>query len=568
MNKQGLFIIGILTGYCLFSHPLGAEDTYRKKAVNIAEASMIVSTPAIGTALARADVALCRSIITPNIIKGDLGENIATKYFMKEYLLKSGNWQSVTPRFGRQGLDHVFIKYDSTGVPRSLMVAETKYGCSQLGMTKDGIQLGSRWADKRLTALANRYYSISNTSQIEVQSAPLSPRNELSLQLKNGGNVSFWRQGALDSWKYSGPAETLAEAKVKAQQTGNIIESAGTGKISYRKRLFNVNIEGDSLKISVKDAKILDVTGTAKSLPVLSERNILLKDIGKYVNKSAMQEDIARGLQSKLHIPDSDCREYAKAICNDRQITNLMKPYSVTPRIIGHMLIAGGIGSGIDMVAQILTEGKIDWQKVAFTGGVTAAGMMTGEILQMQMLRNSMLSNSMSRINMGSIFAKNLFAVGSAGIFTSALFSYGSYYMGYMDLGTANQSFGANTAGTLTGLAAGVVTTNLIMALGTASTGTAISSLSGAAATNATLAWLGGGSIASGGFGVAGGTIILTGGTAVVAILVTGAVMYGFHWKNQQDEYKRTEQLLKDYSDSSIMSKIVDNHYTVSSMRL
>ena len=48
-----------------------------------------------------------------------------------------------------------------------------------------------------------------------------------------------------------------------------------------------------------------------------------------------------------------------------------------------------------------------------------------------------------------------------------------------------------------------------VSALATASTGTAISSLSGAAATNATLAWLGGGSLAAGGGGMAAGTAVL-----------------------------------------------------------
>lgn len=44
---------------------------------------------------------------------------------------------------------------------------------------------------------------------------------------------------------------------------------------------------------------------------------------------------------------------------------------------------------------------------------------------------------------------------------------------------------------------------------GTASTGTAISSLSGAAATNAALAWLGGGALTAGGGGVAAGNALL-----------------------------------------------------------
>jgi len=54
--------------------------------------------------------------------------------------------------------------------------------------------------------------------------------------------------------------------------------------------------------------------------------------------------------------------------------------------------------------------------------------------------------------------------------------------------------------------------------VGTASTGTAIASLSGAAYTSAATAWWGGGSVAAGGLGVSGGTIIITGGAAVVAI--------------------------------------------------
>jgi hypothetical protein len=59
-------------------------------------------------------------------------------------------------------------------------------------------------------------------------------------------------------------------------------------------------------------------------------------------------------------------------------------------------------------------------------------------------------------------------------------------------------------------------------ALGTASTGTAIATLSGAAATNATLAWLGGGSLAAGGMGVAGGMWVLGGLVAGPALAITG----------------------------------------------
>lgn len=57
---------------------------------------------------------------------------------------------------------------------------------------------------------------------------------------------------------------------------------------------------------------------------------------------------------------------------------------------------------------------------------------------------------------------------------------------------------GGAAVGAAGGFAAAGATTSAIMALGTASTGTAIASLSGVTATNATLAALGGGALAAG----------------------------------------------------------------------
>ncbi|MBP2850145.1 hypothetical protein [Dickeya oryzae] len=66
---------------------------------------------------------------------------------------------------------------------------------------------------------------------------------------------------------------------------------------------------------------------------------------------------------------------------------------------------------------------------------------------------------------------------------------------------------------------------NGTMLLATASTGTAISSLTGVAATNATLAWLGGGSLATGGFGMAGGMMVLGGIVAGPALAIFGHIL-------------------------------------------
>lgn len=107
---------------------------------------------------------------------------------------------------------------------------------------------------------------------------------------------------------------------------------------------------------------------------------------------------------------------------------------------------------------------------------------------------------------------------------------------------------GGATVGTAGGFAAAGVTTSAVMALGTASTGTAISSLSGVAATNATLAALGGGSIAAGGGGMALGTAVLGGATLGVGLLVGGIIfnVTGSKLSDKADEAysqaKRTEK--------------------------
>lgn len=106
-------------------------------------------------------------------------------------------------------------------------------------------------------------------------------------------------------------------------------------------------------------------------------------------------------------------------------------------------------------------------------------------------------------------------------------------------------SLGGAVAGTAGGFAAAGATTSAVVALGTASTGTAISTLSGAAATNATLAVLGGGTIAAGGGGIALGTTVLSGATLGVGLLVGGIIFNVAGSKlsdNAEEAYRQMEE--------------------------
>ena len=141
---------------------------------------------------------------------------------------------------------------------------------------------------------------------------------------------------------------------------------------------------------------------------------------------------------------------------------------------------------------------------------------------------------------------------------------------------------GGVATGTFGGFAAAGATCAAVMALGTASTGTAIASLSGAAATNATLAALGGGAIAAGGGGMALGTTVLGATTLGVGLMVGGIIfnIAGNSIKGKIEEArevvdKETEEVAKvcDYllelnsasmnylNTLSIVKKIYDKHF-------
>ncbi|MFF1738947.1 hypothetical protein [Streptomyces mirabilis] len=112
-----------------------------------------------------------------------------------------------------------------------------------------------------------------------------------------------------------------------------------------------------------------------------------------------------------------------------------------------------------------------------------------------------------------------------------------------MSAGIADAIRGAaagGAAGAAVGGAAAYGAFTAAALFGTASTGTAISTLAGVAATNATLALLGGGTLAAGGAGMAGGVLLLTGMVAAPAAALAAA---GFYVLRQRRNKKEEERL-------------------------
>ena len=116
---------------------------------------------------------------------------------------------------------------------------------------------------------------------------------------------------------------------------------------------------------------------------------------------------------------------------------------------------------------------------------------------------------------------------------------------------TATDYLKTVVGGGVSGAAAGFAVYGGVMALGAASTGTSIASLSGVAAYNATMAAIGGGSLAAGGWGMAGGAMVL-GGAVVAPVLAVAGIAYAIHGskalknaKNVEDAKLEANELIK-----------------------
>lgn len=125
----------------------------------------------------------------------------------------------------------------------------------------------------------------------------------------------------------------------------------------------------------------------------------------------------------------------------------------------------------------------------------------------------------------------------------------------------------AGGAGALgAGALAGVAAYGGAMMFASASTGTAIATLSGAAATNATLAWFGGGSIAAGGVGMAGGVAVLGGIITGPILLVGGAILAGKAAENLAEARKVYAKAQKDIEEMNNAITMLDGIYKLCEM--
>lgn len=529
---------------------------------NDADILAIPLTSVAGIQLSRADVALARSVINPVAFRGSLGENVVANTFLKDTLSKTGNWQSITPRSGPQGFDHLFIKVNKSGTPTKLIVGESKFNTSQLGMTKDGIQMGEKWTNRRLSALGTRYLAVAQERSVSVSNMPLNPKQQISVILKNGQQVHFWKATSLDQWNFSGTKSQLTEAQKLAVKYGVFFKNSGNAIIPYRSRIFNLVPQGNDLQIVMYDAKHIGNAQSFKGIQPLSSIKLTNALSKNSTMPTGAQEDIARNLKTKLMLSDREAKRLARDVQKIYSPKNLMHTSSISQTIIMNSVKTSAFAMVLDATIQLASSGNVDAGRLAVSGGSVLIGTGAGQMIHVGLTNQSVFNLTKSiagplKCSPGML-TSSLSSVGGV-MLTTALFSYGFYFMGYSDLKTANRNMIVGSAAAGAGTLAGFGIMSAASAWGTASTGTAIANLSGAAASQASLAWLGGGSIAAGGGGVTIGTVAVGGVVAIAAIGVGYIGCKLYQLKDEADENKRIRSMISVFSEDIYMDTIVNN---------
>jgi hypothetical protein len=537
-----LVLAAVLQALCV-----GAQDGEAGSHAPTASARIAIpaSVSALGTAFARADVALCRSVINVNHLKGDYAESVVGRFYLEQHLRASGNWQAVTPRLGRQGLDHVYLRRDAAGNPRAILVGETKFGSSRLGMTQDGKQMSQTHVAARLRGMGNRFTRIAEDQSVRVVGRPSTlGKREIPVTLSDGRRVCFWQEKSDAPWLFGSRQEDLAEARRALAKDGRFLIAAGEGRTAVRYRLFQLNFEGhDTLAVRSLDVRAMGSNGSLAGLPS-KEFRIRLTGNMERLSNSALKQQISTQLKAKYpYLSPGECRDYARQIASgSRSAANALREQNRSywahagGAAAATSLVAFGLGAGVELLSQAWS-GEMDYGRVlgmgALSGASAGTGALAGQVFARMAVQSAVMHSAVrSMASMAGVTTStmtNALAAGIGGGLASVLFAVGGYACGYYDSSEAGKAAACGLAGAGAGTLATAGAFALAGAFGTASTGAAIGGLSGAAATNATLAWFGGGALSAGGGGMATGGLVVLGAAGVVAIVAVAGTYYCFH---------------------------------------
>ena len=472
-----------------------------------------------------------------NLVKGAILESSIPGILQSRILEPYGHqWAAITPhRSGPAGIDALFVRYNKFGSPNGLMVAEAKFGSSQLGWTHDGRQMSSSWVRPRLIKTAQMYRNVADAldeHNIVRGARPSLP--QVVIPMKGGALATF----SLDYDKMyldvrNGNASP-ASVQRQARRLEKYVLGAGEGRIPYRPRLFKLTHQGEvwawgmekldpSTAISIR-AK--SRSGHYDELPKQVQWLIKQK-IATTLRQAGFHEEAIDELSERLCRSPSAFRSI-QTIPLTSWTTGIDRGLGISAATAALFAIAfefcrsGLSGNGVH-VKQIA--------KLSVVSGISAGvGYYVGAQVQARIVSTDIGRRLASALPLRHTSGSVISGYGglASGTAASLAFSLIGYWSGFLTAREAKMAAASGIAGALASVAFTTGSMGLVMTFGTAGTGAAISGLSGVAATNATLAVMGGGTLAAGGGGMALGATVLTGGAALVG-LAAGAAL-GLVW--------------------------------------
>jgi hypothetical protein len=493
----------------------------------------------VGASLARAEEALCRSMVAFKDVKGTFGEMVMDRVVLGTP--RGGGWEAVGVSAKPQGIDGLYVKRDRSGAPRDLLVGEAKFGGSRLGVTKDGKQLSTTWTPPRLAAEAARRLDAGSRSSVHYQPRPIRLGHDIDtvkVKLPDGREGHFWRISKSDPWSYDGPRDSREAAQRAAVRDGRFLQKASDGSVRVRQRLFKVDVNRNTISVKIADAR-------SSSPADVSLKEIAKVEIDAATRKvyiSSAKAEIARQLRVKnANITEAEAKLIAESATRKiRDLEALLQQRSQGYWVSAakDMGIAAGVGGAlsgvIDAAGQMYSRGQVDLSQVAGMAAVGAGATGAGSAVQ-HLVVGAAANNAVVHeffvetaraigLPTGMTAASTL-GQGAGGVVGSGVYALAMWMSGAMSDGEALRCFSSGAASSMAGAAAGAGVLALATTCGTAGSGVAISSLSGAAAHGAALAYIGGGSAAAGGGGAALGAAIV-GGVVLGVAIVGGAVIY------------------------------------------
>lgn len=494
--------------------------------------------------------------------KGIFVEELMDDFFTGSGRGSSGStWVPGTGSIRQQGIDRIYFRVNSNGEFRGMLVGEAKYGSSIQGHPSDSPQMSQKWIKIRLVDTSRLYADIaddiSSGGAVRASKPSILPKSAIKVPLKNSEYAIVWRDGNRLLFYSSNASVSGEKIANQAYRASGYCQQMASSDVHVRGRYFRYDFVGNQHRFQSLEAD--PVTGkqvySSNSKPVQ----------GSYEN---LPEDFQRMLKSRFYslfksmgMDDDIANAVSDKCCKDPAYFQKMgsRPqWSVRSGLDVSSVKVGAAGAGIaalfDIGSQLYATGSIDIRQVAAMGLLGFASGVAGNYSSAQIASFLCSTKVGLRLagalpSVGNMSSSALLSSMGAGAVVSSVFAYGMYFMGYCTADAANRQALAGVAGSISGAAATAGFFGIASAFGTASSGTAIGSLSGAAFTNASLAWLGGGSVAAGGGGMAVGSAILTGGVTVLIIGVAVGVSYAFSLLDRAEQQQLVEGKLEIVSE-------------------